>query len=138
MLSLGTRGVPVHYIIPPARGYVWTRGGYQVARTPDDYPLFIAVTESEFDAWTTFFSQFGLPATQERLPAKEVDGAIQIVLELQPDITTDMVDGRPVIPLEETVEYASEHYVTFESTLDVLDRMYDDVETDANYRMELD
>ncbi|WP_256301780.1 helix-turn-helix domain-containing protein [Haloarchaeobius salinus] len=116
--------------------YVWTRGGYQVARTPDDYPLFMAVAESELHAWTTFFAQFGLPATQERLPAEEVDGAIQIVLEPRANFMTDMVDGRPVIPLEETVEFATEHYATFESALDMLDRMYDDVETDANYRME--
>jgi len=30
--------------------YVWTRGGYQVARDPEDYPLFIAVHESDLDA----------------------------------------------------------------------------------------
>jgi len=27
--------------------YVWTRGGYQVARDPEDYPLFIAVHEPD-------------------------------------------------------------------------------------------
>ncbi len=45
-----------------------------------------------------------------------------------------MVDGRPVIPLQETVAFATESYATFESALDMLDRMYDDVDTDAAYR----
>jgi len=31
--------------------YVWTQGGYQVSRDPDDYPIFIAVREQDIDAW---------------------------------------------------------------------------------------
>jgi len=45
-----------------------------------------------------------------------------------------MVDGRPVISLKETVAFANEHYAHFQSALDMLDRMYDEVDTDANYR----
>lgn len=78
-------------------------------------------------------SLLGLDAG-DSISAEEIEGSIQIVLEPRTDITTGTVDGRPVIPLEETVEFATEHYATFESALDMLDRMYDDVETDANYR----
>jgi hypothetical protein len=45
-----------------------------------------------------------------------------------------MVDGRPVISLQETVAFANEHYAHFQSALDMLGRMYDSVDTDANYR----
>jgi len=114
--------------------YVWTRGGYQVARDPEDYPLFIAVCESDFDAWTAFFNRFEIPTSEERLPAADLDGAIQVVLESQLQIETEMVDGRPVIPLKETVAFANEHYAHFQSALDMLGRMYDSVDTDANYR----
>jgi len=78
--------------------YVWTRGGYQVARDPEDYPLFIAVHESDLDAWTAFFDRFGILTSEERQPATDFDGAIQVVLELRPQIEAEMVDGRPVIP----------------------------------------
>lgn len=115
--------------------YVWTQGGYQVARSPTDYPLFIAVHESEFDAWEEFFDRFGIPASQERMSPDELNGPIQVVLDPRTQLETEMVDGRPVIPLEETVEFAHEHYATFESALEMLDRMYDDVDTDASYRM---
>jgi hypothetical protein len=94
------------------------------------------VHESDFDAWTVFFDRFGIPTAEERQPADEFDGAIQIVLEPRSEIEAKMVDGRPVIPLQETVAFANEYYATFESALDILDRMYDDVDTDANYRME--
>ncbi|WP_440992358.1 helix-turn-helix domain-containing protein [Haloarchaeobius baliensis] len=116
--------------------YVWTRGGYQVARDPDDYPLFIAVDESDLDAWTVFFDRFGIPTAEERQPADGLDGAIQVVLKPRSQFETEMVDGRPVIPLQETVAFANEYYATFESALDMLGRMYDDVDTDASYRME--
>ena len=116
--------------------YVWTRGGYQVAREPEDYPLFIAVHESDLDAWTAFFDRFGIPAAEERQPADDLEGAIQIVLEPRTEIEAEMVDGRPVIPLQDTVAFANEYYATFQSALDMLGRMYDDVDTDADYRME--
>jgi len=78
--------------------YVWTRGGYQVARDPEDYPLFIAVHKSELDAWTEFFDRFGIPTSEERQPTKDLDGTIQIVLEPRSQIDAQMVDGRSVIP----------------------------------------
>ncbi|WP_254526035.1 helix-turn-helix domain-containing protein [Natrinema caseinilyticum] len=114
--------------------YVWTRGGYQVARDPEDYPLFIAVHESDLDAWMAFFDRFGIPTAEERQPADDLDGSIQVVLEPEAQIEAEMVEGRPVISLQETVAFANEHYAHFQSALDMLDRMYDEVDTDANYR----
>lgn len=115
--------------------YVWTRGGYQVAREPSDYPLFMAVNESDIDAWRSYFDRLGIPTARERQPETDVDGEIQFVLEPRSRIEAELVDGRPVIPLDETVGFANEHYATFESALDMLDRMYDDVDTDASYRL---
>lgn len=139
--------IPEAYVLPHFAGmafaytaidavYVWTRGGYQVARNPDDYPLFVAVEEDDLGEWERFFEQFGFPVSQERQPVDDVVGPIQIVLEPRDDVEVEIVDGRPVIPLDETIEFANEHYATFQSALEMLDRMYEDVDTDANYRME--
>ena len=114
--------------------YVWTQGGYQVARDETDYPLFIAIRESDLADWERFFEQFGLLTAQQRQPADEIDGPLQIVLEPRGQIDAEMVDGRPVISRSETVAFARENYATFESALDVLDRMYDDVGTETDYR----
>ena len=116
--------------------YIWTRGGYQVARNPEDYPLFIAINETDLEEWNRFFDRFEIPVAQERQPAAELDQSIQFVLKPCTTIEADTVDGRPVIPLQETVEFAREHYATFQSALDMLGRMYEEVETDADYRME--
>ena len=115
--------------------YIWTRGGYQVARDPADYPLFITVTETDLEEWERFFNRFEVPAAQERQPADEIDTSVQFVLEPRGTIEADTVDGRPVIPLQESIEFAREHYATFQSALDMLGRMYEAVDTDAEYRM---
>jgi hypothetical protein len=116
--------------------YVWTRGGYQVAREPDDYPLFIAVEETDLEEWERFFDRFDIPVSQERQSREKIDGPLQIVVERRDSIDAELVDGRPVISLAETVEFAREHYATFQSALSMLDRMYDEVDSDADYRME--
>ncbi|MEY7848134.1 RNA polymerase subunit sigma-70 [Natrarchaeobius sp. A-rgal3] len=116
--------------------YVWTRGGYQVARDPDDYPLFIAVRTQDLEDWEQFFDRFGIPTVLDRIPSTEIDGRFQVVVEPRERIRAETVDGRPVIPLSETVEFARGHYATFEPALEMLDRMYETVETGAEHRQE--
>ena len=114
--------------------YVWTRGGYQVARDPEDYPLFIAVREQDVDDWGTFFESFGLPTDFERQPRDELDGPLQIVLDPHSSLEIEDVEGYPVIPREDTIEYMRDHYATFESALAMLDRMYEDLDLGVVYR----
>ena len=114
--------------------YVWTRGGYQVARNPEDYPLFIAVNNRDVEYWEAFFGEFTIPVARERQPLEAVNGPLQIVLEPRADLDADWVEGYPVIPREETVAYMREHFAHFQSALAMLDRMYDDIDLDVDYR----
>lgn len=113
--------------------YVWTHGGYQVARHPGDYPLFVAVRHQDSDDWQTFLESFGIPTSFERQPSDEVDGPLQVVLDPQPTLEVDEVEGYPVIPREQVIEYMRDHYVQFQSALAMLDRMYDDLDLDEEY-----
>jgi hypothetical protein len=114
--------------------YVWTQGGYQVGRDPDDYPLFIAIREQDVSAWTAFFESFDLPIAFERQPRDASDGPLQIVLEPRPSLDIEDVEGYSVIPRDETIRYMREHYAQFQSALAMLDRMYDDLDLDVTYR----
>jgi hypothetical protein len=114
--------------------YVWTQGGYQVGREPDDYPLFLAVREQDIDAWETFFESFGLPTAFERQPRDELTEPIQIVLDPQLSLEIEYVEGYPVIPRAETIEYMNENYTQFQSALAMLGRMYDDLDLGVTYR----
>ena len=114
--------------------YVWTQGGYQVGRDPDDYPLFLAVHEQDVDVWEAFFESFDLPTAFERQPRDELTGPLQIVLEPRPSLNIDHVEGYPVIPRTETIEYMRENYAQFQSALAMLHRMYDDLDRGVTYR----
>ena len=114
--------------------YVWTQGGYQVGREPDDYPLFLAVREKDVDAWQRFFEQFGIPTGFERRPEDSFEGPLQVVLNERSVLNPDHVEGYPVISRRETIEFMRKHYATFQSALAMLDRMYDDLDLDVSYR----
>jgi hypothetical protein len=114
--------------------YVWTQGGYQVGRDPTDYPLFLAVHEQDVDDWEDFFESFGLPVAFERQPRDELTGPLQIVLDPQPALDIDHVEGYPVVPRGDMIEYMREHYAQFQSALAMVDRMYDDLDLDVAYR----
>jgi hypothetical protein len=114
--------------------YVWTQGGYQVGRDPDDYPLFLAVREQDVEAWQGFFERFGLPTAFERQPRDALDGPLQIILNSRSELSADHVEGYPVISRNETIDFMYEHYATFQSALAMLDRMYDDLDLDVAYR----
>jgi len=114
--------------------YVWTQGGYQVGREPDDYPLFLAVREKDVDAWQRFFEQFRIPAGFERRPEDSFEGPLQVVLDERSVLNPDHVEGYPVISRHETIAFMQEHYATFQSALAMLDRMYDDLDLDVSYR----
>ena len=114
--------------------YVWTQGGYQVARNPEDYPLFIAIHDCDVEYWEQFFEEFGIPVVFERQPAEAVDGPLQIVIDPQPSFDMDWIEGYPVIPREETITYMRDHSAHFQSALAMLDRMNDDLDLDVAYR----
>lgn len=114
--------------------YVWTQGGYQIGRSPEDYPLFLAVHQDDADDWREFFSELGFPVSTERQSIDETDTALQIILEPRDQLEIETVEGHPVIPREETIEYMEENYAAFASGLDMLNRMYDDLSLDVSYR----
>lgn len=114
--------------------YVWTQGGYQVGRSPDDYPLFVAVRDTDVEHWEAFFEQFDIPVALERQPVEAIDGSLQVVLEPRTDLDVEWVEGHPVIPRPDAIGYMRENFVHFQPALSMLDDMYDDVDLDVSYR----
>ena len=102
--------------------YVWTHGGYQIARGHDDYPIFIQVAEQDVDRWTAFFDEFGIPCTIEARPDPAAyDTTVSYVLfPTSEPITPEWVEGNPVIPLDATIEHMLEYRMNYEPALEML------------------
>ena len=107
--------------------YVWTHGGYQIARGHDDYPIFIQVDDQDVERWTAFFDEFGIPSQiEERPDATAYDATVSHVLfPTTEDITPEWVDGNPVISLDETIDHMMEYRVNYEPALEMIADEYD-------------
>lgn len=114
--------------------YVWTHGGYQIARSHDDYPVFSAVHDRDIERWIAFFEQFGIDTSIEDRPdASEVDGTVHYVLFPVADgIDVEWVDGNPVIPLDDAVDQMVENRPAYEPALEIISEAYD-VDIDAHH-----
>ncbi len=107
--------------------YVWTHGGFQIARSHDDYPVFIDVHDRDVERWLAFFQQFGVATTiNERPDASDIDGNVHYVLFPKTgEIDAEWVDGNPVIPLDETVSQMMENRPAYEPALEIIADEYD-------------
>ena len=107
--------------------YVWTHGGYQIARGHDDYPIFIQVADREVEQWAAFFDQFGIPSRiEERPDATDSDTTVSYALfPTSEDVTREWVDGNPVIPLDDTIEHMMEYRMNYEPALEMIADEYD-------------
>jgi DNA-binding Lrp family transcriptional regulator len=126
------------YIIPHFAGmqfayteidaaYVWTHGGYQIARDHDDYPVFIAVHDHDVERWIGFFQQFDVDTTiNERPDGSNIDRNVHYVLFPKTDgIDAEWVDGNPVIPLDDAVDQMMENRPAYEPALEIIADEYD-------------
>lgn len=126
------------YIIPHFAGmefayteidaaYVWTHGGYQIARNHDDYPVFIEVHDRDVERWIAFFQRFGVDATiNERPDASDVNGNVHYVLFPRTNgIDAEWVDGNPVIPVDDAIDQMMENRPAYEPALEIIANEYD-------------
>lgn len=102
--------------------YVWTHGGYQLARDHTDYPVFIAVKRTDIEAWREFFSGCGIDAFVE----ERAGSGIYYVLFPVETIEVEWVDGAPVIPLGAAIEWMQQYRANFQPALEMIVEEYGD------------
>lgn len=106
--------------------FVWTQGGYQIARSHDDYPVFIEVHDRDIDRWMAFFQRYDVDTTiDERPDASEVTGNVHYVLIPTTTMETGWVDGNPVIPLDDAIDQMQQHRPAYEPALEMIAEEYE-------------
>lgn len=117
--------------------YVWTHGGYQIARGGDAYPVFMRINDADVRQWRSFFDRYEIPfVIDERDDTVVDDTAGSIYYSVCPTsdpIESEWIDGNPVIPLSKTIEYIQKYRWNFEPALEMVADEYDiDVDVDRS------
>lgn len=100
--------------------FIWTDGGYNIARSRDNYPIFIEVLDTDIEQWKSFFENVAVNITTH----VEKQKGIYFVLMPKKEITNILKGDVYVIPLEHTVAYAQKYIYNFQPALEMLDQMY--------------
>ena len=100
--------------------FIWTKGGYNIGRSKDSYPIFIEVLKKDLDGWCKFFDDFSINYSK-RIERKR---KIYFILISKKKIEREFVNGVSVISLKKTVEYAKKYIYNFEPALEMLNQMY--------------
>lgn len=109
--------------------YVWTQGGYQIARGAEAYPVFVRVRERDIDRWESFFERYHIPTTRNERDDSVIDDAPgSIYYSLSPtaeQLDREWVAGAPAVPLAETIAYMQEYRWNFEPALQMIAEEYE-------------
>ena len=101
--------------------FVWTKGGYNIGRSKDSYPIFIEILEENKKTWQNFFSGLKIGYTFKNEKRK----GIYFIISLTNKIEKERYGDIPVLPLAKTVEWAKKYSFNFQPALEMLDEMYD-------------
>ena len=101
--------------------FVWTKGGYNIGRSMESYPIFIEILEKDKIAWQKYFDQFWISYVFKNERKK----GIYFVISTADNIEKEYCEGIPVLPLAKTVEWAKKYSFNFEPALEMLDQLYD-------------
>ncbi len=100
--------------------FIWTKGGYNIGRSKDSYPIFIEILEKDIPTWTRFFSRLKIAYTFKNQRKK----GIYFVITISKSIEKEFCDEIPVLPLSKTVAWARQYEFNFQPALEILDELY--------------
>ncbi len=105
--------------------FIWTKGGYNIARFKDHYPIFIKVKKSDAEDFKEHCRRLGLKTGSGK--------GIFYSIELLDDFPVSYSDRIPVDSLESTISFMKRHIYNFQPALEMISKMYRR-ETGVRYR----
>ena len=100
--------------------FIWTKGGYNIGRSKNSYPIFINVLENDKTEWQKYFSKLNIRYTLKNERKK----GIYFVISFSGAVEKEYCEGVPGLPLAKTVEWAKKYSFNFQPALEMLDEMY--------------
>lgn len=100
--------------------FIWTKGGYNIGRSKNSYPIFIEVLEKDKSEWQKYFSKLNIKYTFRN----ERKNGIYFLISLSKAVEKEYCEQMPILSLARTVEWAKKYSFNFEPALEMLDEMY--------------
>ncbi|MFH1638119.1 MAG: hypothetical protein ABIB71_06860 [Candidatus Woesearchaeota archaeon] len=96
--------------------FVWTKGGYQIGRSKDFYPIFVKIKNSDKELFNYYVEKLRL-----KVNAKQ---GIFFRPEYEEKVAKELCEGIPVDPLEDTVSFMKKYIYNFQPALEMIQEMY--------------
>lgn len=96
--------------------YVWTKGGYNIARYKEHYPIFIKVKNKDKKLFGLYCKKLNLNTTKKK-------GVFYQVTYLD-DFDISYCENIPVDSLKETIQFMKKHKYNFEPALEIVKELY--------------
>ncbi len=99
--------------------FIWTKGGYNIARNKDNYPIFIRIHKKDLPLWKFYFRKLNL-----RFATNLKKRGIYYVLDIVENFKATRIDKTPTVPLQECIDFMLKHIYNFEPALEMVQEMY--------------
>ncbi|MEK6950946.1 MAG: hypothetical protein AABX13_04460 [Nanoarchaeota archaeon] len=99
--------------------YIWTKGGYNIARYREYYPIFIKVQREDKKLFEWYCKKIGLAINR----AKGIFYKVQYVDSLRPEY----YQGMPVESLDETIRFMNQYPYNFLPALEMIKGLHQQI-----------
>lgn len=96
--------------------YIWTEGGYNIARYKNYYPIFVKIKESDYKIFLFYCKKLGLKINAKR--------GIFYSPEIIKDFDYTIKENYPTDSLEETIKFMKKYIYNFQPALEMINEMY--------------
>lgn len=96
--------------------FVWTKGGYNIARSRDYYPIFIKIKKDQLDIFKYCCKKLNL-----KIEGKK---GIFYSIEVLDDFQVSHLDKIPVDSLDSTIKFMKKYIYNFQPALEMIKEMY--------------
>ena len=96
--------------------FIWTEGGYNIARYKNYYPIFIKIRKSDYKKFLFYCKKLGL-----RINAKK---GVFYSPEIVKDFNCTIKENNPTDTLEKTIQFMRKYRYNFQPALEMISEMY--------------
>jgi len=96
--------------------FIWTKGGYNIARFKDYYPIFIKLKKDNLNIFKEYCKKLNLKIESKK--------GIFYSIEILEDFEISYLDKIPVDSLDSTIKFMKKYIYNFQPALEMIDEMY--------------